>query len=174
MASDTYDPFSESQKPSKSTQPGLGSLAQSARKTSLNGTRWLLIIIGLLTIAANAVVATQARVMIQKEIQKNLGPGVQINKEEFEKVVQLTQVVSGVMAGVGLLFVLGGIALYSLPVPITVGALIIYVGSAAVFALLDPTSIAKGLVVKVVIVVALIRAVSTAVAYQRERSAGVT
>ena len=57
------------------------------------------------------------------------------------------------------------------PVPITVTAFVLYVGSAVVMALLDPEQIGRGLIMKVIIVFALVKAIQAAVAYQRESSA---
>ncbi len=57
------------------------------------------------------------------------------------------------------------------PVPATVLGLVLYVGCAAVFGYLDPTTLAMGWLVKIIIVVALAKAIQSAVAYQREATA---
>ena len=56
-------------------------------------------------------------------------------------------------------------------VAVTVSALVIYVGSAIVFGILEPESLARGLIIKIIIIVALAKAIQTAAAYQRERDA---
>jgi hypothetical protein len=56
-------------------------------------------------------------------------------------------------------------------VAITVTSLVIYVGLALVFAVLDRNTLAQGIIIKVLIVVALIGAVQTAIVYERERNA---
>ena len=50
----------------------LGSLAQKARGKQLNQARWILIVIGLLTVALNAVVMATARDSVKAEIKREL------------------------------------------------------------------------------------------------------
>ena len=54
------------------------------------------------------------------------------------------------------------------PVPCTITGLVLYLGANAAFGLMDPTSLARGLIVKIVIIVALFKAVQAAIAYQKE------
>ena len=55
------------------------------------------------------------------------------------------------------------------PVPITVTSLILYIGAAIVFGVIDPSTLARGIIVKIIIVVCLAKSIQAAVAYQREQ-----
>jgi hypothetical protein len=47
---------------------------------------------------------------------------------------------------------------------------VIYVGAALIFAVLDPKSLAQGLIIKIFIVVALASSIKAAIAYEKERT----
>lgn len=145
-----------------SENDGLGSLAQSSRGSALKSTRMTLWVIGGLTLAVNGFQFTNAT----NEIR-----GLNVPAENFDQVLGLVQMIYGAGAAVGLIFILCGIFLEKYPVPLTILSLILYVGGTAGFAYLDPTSLMRGVIVKVIIVVSLGKAVQTALAYQRERDA---
>jgi hypothetical protein len=65
------------------------------------------------------------------------------------------------------LFIVFGIVIYSQPTIICISALVLYLGCNAVSFMLDPASIAKGIVIKGFIIYGLIRAVRAALAYQQ-------
>jgi hypothetical protein len=53
-------------------------------------------------------------------------------------------------------------------VPATALGLILYVGAFAIFAAMDPASIAQGIIIKIIIIVGLVKALQSALAYQKE------
>jgi hypothetical protein len=151
--------------------PSLGSLAQAARQKSLRQARGLLIIIGLLTAGVNIVMVFTMREQIRAEVAKVQAQGNLVDHQAVEAIVRGGQVLAGGFVLMGIVFVALGLAVKAYPVPITVTAFVLYVGSAVVMALLDPEQIGRGLIFKIIIVVALVKAIQAAVAYQRESSA---
>jgi hypothetical protein len=78
---------SEPEKPGK-LEP-LGSLAQSARLKRLKQARWILIVIGILTIVANGVFIAIQRDQVKREIDKELqtaGPGAVVDRAKVREV----------------------------------------------------------------------------------------
>ncbi len=158
---------------------GLGSLAQSARSKKLNQARGILIVIGVLTIILNVVFIAMGRHMVQEHIKKELQKqGLQAHlvnpvllKAEEDRLLRLNMALWIVAAVLGAIFVLLGLIIKMFPVPATVIALVLYVGANAVFMALDPTTIAQGIIFKIIITVALVQAIVTAVAYQKEMAA---
>ncbi len=55
--------------------------------------------------------------------------------------------------------------------PITITAFILYVAGNVVVAISDPSALATGLIFKIIVVAALVKAIMAAVAYQREQTA---
>ena len=70
-----------------------------------------------------------------------------------------------------MIFVACGVLVQRHPVPATITALALYLASMAIFGLLNPASLASGLIVKFFIVVGLFKAVQAAIAYQKELAA---
>ena len=68
-----------------------------------------------------------------------------------------------------MVFVFLGISVYVFPVPCTVLGLVLYIGLIALAAVLDPTQIARGIIIKIVIIVAMVKSIGSAVAYQKEK-----
>jgi hypothetical protein len=150
-------------------RPRLGSLAQAARRKQLNQARWLLIIVGALILGVNAFVAATARSQLEAEVRK---AGLQILPgPEFDAAVRLVVVLSVVLCVLGVVFILFGIIVKMYPVPITIISLVLYVGAALVLAVFDPESILRGLIIKILIVVALASSIRAAIAYEKERGA---
>ena len=141
----------------------LGSLAQSTRQADLGQTRGILLFIGIATLLLNGFMFLNAR----KEVTD-----VGVGPADFDRVLNIVRVIYGAGILLGAFFVTAGILVKKYPVPMTVMSLILYVGSAAGFGMLDPSSLAKGAIIKVIIVVALAKSVQTAWAYQRERDSG--
>lgn len=159
---------------------GLGSLAQSARKGHLKTARGIMFFVGVLTLLINGGLLLGAESMVESEINQEVrklqAQGMEFDPAELAKLkesaVRETQLVSGAAAGIGVIFCVLGALVYKIPVPATVLALVLYVGAAAVFGMLDPSTLAKGLIVKIIIVVALVKAVNSAIAYEREQREG--
>jgi hypothetical protein len=159
-------------------QPGLGSLAQSARGKHLNQARGILIAIGVLTVIANGVFFFLVPNMVHEEIQKEIrkaGPGANFDPAKIKEVedsgVRTAQLVTGGTAVLGIVFIVLGILVKQYPVPATALGLVLYVGSFVVFALLDPQNISAGIIIKIIIIVGLVKSLQAAIAYQKEQRA---
>ena len=145
-----------------------GSLTQSARKGQLKSARGILFFIGILTVALNGFFFSQAKSSIDEEVKKLQAQGMVVDQDAVNQAVKSTQLVSGVMAGLGVVFVIMGFMVYQFPVPIVASALVLYIGAAAVFAVLDPTTLAQGIIVKIIIVVSLFKSLQAAIEYQKQ------
>jgi len=151
----------------------LGSLAQSARGKHLKQVRGILLAIGILTMVVNIVQFALAETLVQSAIDAEIrkrGGGV-VDPVKKEQIIQAVRVAAAVLIAVGALYIVFALIVHQYPVPVTVIALVIYVGAAIVFAVLDPETLAQGLIIKIIIIVALVKAVQTAIVYQRERDA---
>jgi ABC-type siderophore export system fused ATPase/permease subunit len=85
----------------------------------------------------------------------------------------VVRLVYGGIAFLGVLFILLGFLVTRFPLPATIIALVLYLGSNAVLALLDPAVLVQGIIFKIIVVVCLVKALQAAIAYQRElRAAG--
>ena len=146
----------------KADDDGLGSLAQSARQTSLRQARIILIIVGILTLGVNLFMLSN----IDNEIAqvKRENPGAIID----ESLIRTVRLIYGATAALGGIFILLGIFVYAAPVACTVTGLVLYLGGIAVFAALEPQSLVRGLIIKILIIVGLVKSVQAAAAYQRE------
>ena len=69
----------------------------------------------------------------------------------------------------GVVFVLLGFFVHRAPVAMTATGLILYIADYAIGAVLDPTYLVRGIIVKIVIVVCLVKALNAAIACERER-----
>lgn len=154
-----------------STTSQLGSLAQSAREKSLRNARTYLIVIGLITAVVNAFMVYRMPEEVHQEVAKLQAKGHLIDRQAVEAAVRAGQVMAGAFVLLGIVFVALGITVKSYPVPITITAFVLYVGAAVVMALLDPETLARGLIIKIIVVIALLKSIQAAVAYQRELNA---
>jgi predicted RND superfamily exporter protein len=153
----------------------LGSLTQSARRTSLRQARIILIVIGTLTVLLNLVfllrVEKEAKDVIAAEKQK-AGPGAQFDeakiKETEETIVRIARLIYGGTIVLGVIFIILGIAVYAAPVACTVTGLVLYVAGIAIFAAIEPMSLVQGILFKILFTIALVKAVQAALAYERE------
>ncbi|MEZ6123436.1 MAG: hypothetical protein R3C49_09710 [Planctomycetaceae bacterium] len=143
----------------------LGSLAQSTRSADLNSTRNVLFLIGGLTIALNAFMFANANDEV-----RNAG----VQAADHDRIVGIVRMIYGAAIALGTVFIISGALIKKYPVPLTILSLVLYVGATAGFAFLDPTTLVHGIIFKVIIVVALAKSVQTAMAYQRDRDAGLT
>ena len=157
--------------------PELGNLAQAARTKQLKTARGILFFVGVITILANAALVFFARNLVDSEINKEVanlrGQGMEIDQNainEFrDQAVRSVQVANGIGVLLGLIFIACGAYVYQYPVPATITSLVLYIGAAAVYGVLDPTTLARGFIIKILIVAALFKAVQSALAYEHER-----
>jgi hypothetical protein len=159
--------------PSPPNEPGLGSLAQSARGKQLNQARWLLIVIGLLTLGINGFILVKELGEVRDAVAAGRIPRGAVNT-----VYTLVYVIDGGAAALGLLFVIFGLIIKMFPVPITIISLILYILAAVGFAMLNFAFLERdkffetlwqGIIVKVIIIVAFIKAIQAAIAYERDK-----
>jgi hypothetical protein len=145
----------------------LGSLAQSARDKHIKQAQVILIIIGLLTMAVNGFLLYNLPNEIAQAVQQNgVDPG---QVEEFQRsVTMFGYLIYGGAALLGVVFLVLGLIVKQYPVPITIASLVLYIVSALLFALLNPMSLVQGIVVKVILIVALVRAMKAARAYESD------
>jgi len=150
----------------QSAGANLGSLAQSARVKNLNTARWVMIAVGVLTIAVNGFLLFTAREQLMNEVRKN--NMVIVDQAEFDKSVAFARLIFVVPIVLGVIFIVLGILVKKYPVPMTITGLVLYILSTLAFAALNPMSLAQGFIIKIIIIVALVKAVQAAMAYQRE------
>ncbi|WP_439621204.1 hypothetical protein [Gemmata sp.] len=163
---------------SKSRSDDLGSLAQSARKSNLSSARGILIAIGILN-GLGAVFLyfnadREAAQVIEAE-KKQAGPFMQFDpvkvQEAQDELARVARFIYLGVIGAGVVFIGLGVAVKKAPVPCTVAGLVMFLGLNALAALADPMNLARGLILKIIFFVGLIKAVQAAVAYERDRKA---
>jgi hypothetical protein len=158
-------------------QSSLGSLAQSARQKQLKSARGILLFVGILTVGANAtffaLIRSQVDEVFNKEITALQAKGMVVDQAKVaplrERAVRMAQLINGGAIALGVVFIVLGVIVNRYPVPITILGLVLYVGGAAVFALIDASTLAQGLIVKLIIIVALVKSIQSALAYEREQ-----
>jgi hypothetical protein len=154
-------------KPGPGDGPGLNSLAQAARGKHLGQIRWTLIIIGVLTIGANAVVLWITRGNVEDELRRQ---GINQIPPHIESLLFLSQCITAMFIALGAVFVTLGIFVKAHPVPCTIAGLVLYLVGFAISVAMSPETIAQGIILKVIIVVALAKAIGSARAYEAEKS----
>jgi hypothetical protein len=161
--------------PSDSPRKKLGSLAQSARGKQLNQIRGILFFIGILTIAANGFMLLnldkEVKEVVDQEVRQAGGKvPAKARQEREEELTRLGRLLYGAPIALGAIFVVFGIIVHRFPVPVTVLTLVLYVGATIIFAVVNPETLRFGIVIKVIIVVAMAKAIQTAIVYQNERA----
>jgi hypothetical protein len=134
--------------------------------------------VGILSALVNAFFFVSADSNVQSEIDKELkklGPRFVADPVKLAalkgQAVRATRLINGGGVLLGLIFIGCGIFVSQYPVPLTITALVLYLGGNAVFGLINPQSLASGLIVKIFIVLGLFKAVQAAIAYQKELAA---
>lgn len=155
MSSDPHDSSGLGDLGSKGqVSSSLGSLGQSARKKKLNQTRGLLIGVGALMILLNVFDIVQIPDFVKKGMPAAL--------------VNLVYLIDGGFICLGAIFIVLGLLIHAHPVPVTILALVLFVGWYFITGLLLPLMFVQGIILKIIVVVALAKAIQTAVAYQKE------
>lgn len=160
---------------SLSSSSSLGSLAQSARAKQLKTARIILIIVGVLTIAANgfmyANTHNEVDQVIQQQIKDVRARGLledQASVAELRhRVTLFCQILYGSTVALGVIFIVLGVMVYAYPVPVTILGLVLYIGAAAVFGFLNPATLVEGVILKIIVIVALVKSLQAAIAYQK-------
>lgn len=159
-----------------SSDANLGSLSQSARSKELKTARGILLFIGVLTVAVNGFFFSQIEKQIEEQFNNELAElhrqGMVVDDAEVQQLKQsailIAQAILGGAVALGVVFIVFGIMVNKFPVPITVTSLVLYIGATAIFGLIDPTTLLRGIIIKIIIVVALFKSVQAALAYQKE------
>lgn len=159
-----------------SLQGSLGSLTQSVHRKQLRSARQIFVIVGLLTVGVNVFGFLSSESIIDTELNKQVQDlqrqGMQVDPGKFQEIrlstIRSAQVMSAGMIAVGVLYLIFAGTVQMYPVAITISGLVIYVAAAAAFGILDPTTLARGIILKVIIVISLVKAVQSAIAYERE------
>jgi hypothetical protein len=157
---------------------GLGSLAQSARRDNIRQARRFLVGAGVLLVLAHAVLFTLAEHTVRSEVDKELkkaGPGANVDQAKLRQLeaeaVREIQLESGGAIALGAAFIVLGLMVQRFPVPATAVALVAAVAANVILAAHEPATIGRGIVLKVIIVIALVISFRAALAYEREARA---
>jgi hypothetical protein len=159
------------------SETGLGNLAQAARKKQLKTARGILLFVGIITVVVNIAFCVFADKIVDSQIDQEVaelrGQGMEIDNAAVAEVrassIRSVQLANGIAVALGVVFIVCGIMVYQYPVPTTILSLVLYIGSAAVYGVVDPTTLARGWLIKIIIVVALFKAVQAALAYEKEQ-----
>lgn len=158
-----------------------GSLAQQSRGRELKKAKVILWLVGLLTLAVNGFMFVNAQAQFDKAVDAELrSEGGSLSEvrsrtpeeraefdEAYDKGLRLTRLIAGVGAFLGLVFIGCALMVERKPVAATVTGLVLYLGSMAAQFALEPSSIAKGLLIKILIIVGLVSAMKAALAIER-------
>jgi hypothetical protein len=163
---------------SLSEQASLGSLSQAARHKQLNTARGILIGVGILTFLVNlaffTTIESQVDEVIKNQVDALHKKGLQEDPASVaafrSKVIRIAQLLQGGAVALGVVFIILGCMVKKYPVPSTVIGMVLYIGSNALFGYLDPETLAKGLIIKIIIVFVLAKSIQAAIAYQREQT----
>jgi hypothetical protein len=155
---------------------GLGSLAQSARNSQLRSARIILVAIGVLTILLNLVFALLAEKVVDRQFKKELtelrAQGLDIDATALAELragaIRSVRLSGALFVSVGVVFLVLAALVYKYPVPVTVTGLLLYLGCIAVTAAVDPSTLAKGWLVRILFIVGLAKSVQAAVASEKE------
>ena len=153
---------------------GLGSLAQSARLKRLKTAQIILLILGGLILAVNAVQYPGLEAAVDEELNKLVqaqGPGAFIDPQARQAVVNITRAFVIGMMGLGVVFLVCAALVKRYPIPTTLLSLVLLIGMWAVLGFINPLTLVQGLLLKLVALVGLVKAVQSAFAYEAERKA---
>jgi hypothetical protein len=136
----------------------LGNLSQDARLKEIKTAGIVLIVAGILSagngiyLAATAAEQMRAAGYSQQQMAAEL-PGAYL--------------VGGAITVLGVIFVILGACIKSAPLPISVSALVLFLGLHAFLALINPANLIMGLILKIIVLVALFKAIQAALAYSK-------
>lgn len=154
----------------------LGSLAQSARSKQLKMAFGILLVVGILTTALNGFLFMTAESQVDAAIKtelKKLPPGTVADPDKVaelrEQEIRTMRLLHGGLLAIGIVFIVLALNVKRHPVVITVLGLVLYIGIHAVSGFFNPAALAQGLLIKALIVIALVKSIQSAVAYERER-----
>ncbi len=159
------------------TTAPLGSLAQASRTRQLKVARWILIVVGILHVLFYGFMYSNAEEEVETVFKQQMrAEGLVVTDQalfdsEKAKAVKTVRLIYAVVVALAVGMVICGLLVYKAPVPATMTGLIIYVGMVAAFVYFDASNLYKGIIIKVLVIVALVKAVQAAIAYHREAAA---
>ncbi len=167
------------------SQTGMRNLAQEARKQQLKKARWILIAVGVLQLIVGLFFVFNARAMVKAQFEKELAPmkaqGATVDEQKLQELedsaTKATQLLNlgGILGGIGFIFL--GLLVYRFPVACTVTGLLLYIGLFAGFAFVsfmgdgDGSVFVRGWLFRLLIIIALYKAIQAALAYEKEKKA---
>jgi len=149
----------------------LGSLAQSARGKQLKNAKGWIFAIGILTLLGNILFFFLTGPQIDEEVKKLQAQNQVVDQQSVDAAKHAAQLVCVGFGAIGVVFLVMGFFVDAYPVPITILALVLYLAGFAVTAVMDPTTIVQGIILKIIIVGGLASSIKAALAYERERAA---
>jgi hypothetical protein len=153
--------------------PKLGSLAQAARHKHLKQARNTLLTVGVLIIIFQTVFFFVEMGKIQEEVRKVGPPGNPAdaaNLKNWEATNQAFLILfHGSAVTLGIIFVVLAFLVEAYPVPTTAVALGLFLTLQIAFMVANPLNIVSGWWIKIVVVVALVKALQAGIAAQNER-----
>jgi flagellar basal body-associated protein FliL len=157
-------------------RPVSTNMGMAVRLKQMNRLRIILIMVGVLLLATHVgpllTVHSQAESAVEEEAREQGVPLAQMEPaakaKKIEQYVKIGTIFYLAMIGIGLLYVVFGLIVHKFPVPVAVLALVLFISLQAIFITLDPSNIYRGLIIKVLILVALVGGVSTAISYQNK------
>jgi hypothetical protein len=154
--------------------PRLGSLAQEARNKHLKQARTTLLVVGILIVLFQSVMCFLEFGQLTAELQKANPGATPAQIKQIETALQPFLILfHGGAIAVGVIFILLSFFVLKHPVPITVTALVLFILLQIVFTLADPMNLARGWLVKIIVLIALVKALQAGIASQKEaREAG--
>jgi hypothetical protein len=144
---------------------GLKSLAQSARGNQLQTARNWLLFVGIITVLANAAFLFFQREAIMTELRRQ---GIQ---QMPPGLMTIAYIITGALIFSGVVFIVLGLLVKKFPLPCTIIGLVLYVAMWLGTGLLDPAQFLYGIIIKLIIIAALVKAIQSAWAYETERQA---
>lgn len=151
----------------------LGNLAQEARSKELRTARIILFVIGILTVLVNGIMMPSAEKQVREaalaEFKRNdmVVADQALFDSEVKKAAKPVRLLYVLSIGLGVVFLACGAFVYRAPVAATMTGLVLYLANIAVLGVFEPTTLAQGLILKVLFVVGLVKAVQAAIAFQR-------
>jgi len=119
-----------------------------------------LILVGLLTIALNGFLFFNST----NEVQQVMGSGdVAMSQDSLLRYVQILY---GSFIAVGTVMLILGALIYQFPLFCPLAGLLLYLVAIGVSAVIDPMSLIKGIIIKVLVIIALAKAVNDGAYYQ--------
>lgn len=141
-------------------EPKLKSLAQAARGKELNTARYILFGVGILSLVVNIGLFF----FFQSQIEDARKRGDVLDPQ----AIAMFKIIVGVSVAISVSYIIFGFLVKTFPVPVTIIALVLYVGDWLVGIALNPATAHQGIIIKIAIVIAMFKAVQAAFAYQKE------